>query len=63
MDLKSIISKLEELDRRHVTTGQETQTRMKFLETENETLKAEYETGAGVGVKKMVRTGSDGPAP
>ena len=39
MDLKSIISKLEELDRRHVTAEQETQTRMKNLETENETLK------------------------
>jgi len=40
MDLKSIISKLEELNHRHVTAEQETQTRMKYLETENETLKA-----------------------
>ena len=40
MDLKSIISRLEELDRRHVTVEQETQTRMNYLETENETLKA-----------------------
>lgn len=40
MDLKSIISKLEELDRRHATVEQETKNRMKYLETENESLKA-----------------------
>ena len=40
MDLKSIISKLEELDHRHVTAEQETQSRIQNLENENHDLKS-----------------------